>query len=42
LQVQVLRRGGSLICQPGPAERLQAGDMLAVLGRHRDLERLLR
>ena len=42
LQVQVLRRAHRLVCQPGPGERLQSGDVLAVLGTHRDLERLLR
>jgi trk system potassium uptake protein TrkA len=42
LQVQMIRRGRSLVCNPAPAERLQAGDELAVVGTHEDLEDLLR
>jgi trk system potassium uptake protein TrkA len=41
LQVQMIRRGRSLICIPEPTERLQAGDDLAVVGTHEDLEGLL-
>jgi len=41
LQVQMIRRGHSLISTPGPAERLQAGDELAVVGTHEDLRDLL-
>jgi len=41
LQVQMIRRGHSLISIPGPAERLQAGDELAVVGTHEDLRDLL-
>ncbi|HEX6607299.1 MAG TPA: TrkA family potassium uptake protein [Chloroflexia bacterium] len=41
LQVQVLRRGTELICAPRPAERVQPGDVLAVVGRHEDLARLV-
>lgn len=41
LQVQIIRRGRSLICTPGPTERLQAGDELAVVGTHGDLQGLL-
>jgi trk system potassium uptake protein TrkA len=40
LQVQIIRRGKQLICTPRPDERLQAGDVLAVVGKHKDLERL--
>jgi trk system potassium uptake protein TrkA len=41
LQVQVLRRGKQLICVPGPAEVVQPGDVLAVVGKHQDLEGLV-
>jgi trk system potassium uptake protein TrkA len=41
LQVQMIRRGRSLICTPEPTERLQAGDELAVVGTHEDLQGLL-
>ena len=40
LQVQIIRRGKQLICTPGPDERLQSGDVLAVVGTHKDLEKL--
>jgi trk system potassium uptake protein len=42
LQVQLLRRGKSLISLPGPDVRLQAGDVLAVVGTHDDLGALIR
>jgi trk system potassium uptake protein len=42
LQVQLLRRGKSLISLPGPDVRLQAGDVLALVGTHDDLGALLR
>lgn len=38
LQVQIIRRGRRLICGPDPEERLEAGDVLAVVGKHKDLE----
>jgi trk system potassium uptake protein len=41
LQVQMIRRGRSLVCTPAPTERLQAGDELAVVGTHEDLQGLL-
>jgi len=40
LQVQIIRRGKQLICTPGPDERLKSGDVLAVVGTHKDLEKL--
>jgi trk system potassium uptake protein TrkA len=40
LQVQIIRRGKQLICTPGLDERLQSGDVLAVVGTHKDLEKL--
>lgn len=41
LQVQVVRRGKQLICGPDPAEVVQPGDVLAVVGKHQDLEGLV-
>lgn len=41
LQVQVVRRGKQLICAPDPAEVVQPGDVLAVVGQHQDLEGLV-
>jgi trk system potassium uptake protein TrkA len=41
LQVQVLRRGKQLICAPDPGEVVQPGDVLAVVGKHQDLEGLV-
>jgi trk system potassium uptake protein len=40
LQVQIIRRGKRLICSPNPDQRLAQGDVLAVVGKHKDLERL--
>jgi trk system potassium uptake protein TrkA len=42
LQVQLLRRGKRLISLPGPDVRLEAGDVLALVGTHQDLEVLVR
>ena len=36
--MQIIRRGGKLICGPEPIERLEEGDVLAVVGKHKDLE----
>lgn len=41
LQVQTVRRGTELIFMPGPDERLATGDVLAVVGKHKDLGGLL-
>jgi trk system potassium uptake protein TrkA len=41
LQVQVLRRGKQLICAPDPGEVVHPGDVLAVVGKHQDLEGLV-
>jgi trk system potassium uptake protein TrkA len=37
LQVQLVRRGKRLINMPGPDFRVEDGDVLAVVGTHRDL-----
>jgi trk system potassium uptake protein TrkA len=42
LQIQLLRRGKRLIVLPDPGLPLEAGDVMALVGTHRDLARLLR
>jgi trk system potassium uptake protein TrkA len=42
LQIQLLRRGKRLIVLPDPELPLEAGDVLALVGTHRDLVGLLR
>jgi trk system potassium uptake protein TrkA len=42
LQVLIIRRGSKLICGPTPEERLEDDDVLAVVGKHKDLEVLAR
>jgi trk system potassium uptake protein TrkA len=42
LQIQLLRRGKRLIVLPDPELPLEAGDVLALVGTHRDLAGLVR
>jgi uncharacterized protein with PhoU and TrkA domain len=42
LQIQLLRRGKRLLVLPDPELAFEAGDVLALVGTHRDLAGLLR